>query len=167
MTNTIDLNFFLQRDEYYAAMEFYRLQRPGMSTDKKVGGILILLGAASWIVLGNLALSIALFITGVAVALLSHPLRAFAFRRRWERNPLFQAEQNLSFDEAGVYFKMGHVESNLPWTYYENWLESPDGFLLVYGETFNFFPKRTFTDPEAVETFRQLLNKQITRRRRD
>jgi hypothetical protein len=167
MTDTIDLNFFLQRDEYYAAMEFYRQQRPGLSTDKKVGGILILLGAASWIVLGNLPLSIALFFTGVAVALLSHPLRVLAFRQRWDREPLFRAEQTLSFDEQGIYFKMGYVCSNLPWTYYESWLESPDGFLLIYGETFNFFPKRTFTDAASIETFRQLLNKKITRRKRD
>ena len=165
MTNSIDLNFYLQSDEYYAAMEFFRQRRTGMSPDKAVGGILILLGAASWIVLGNLALSIALFITGVAVALLSHPLRARAFRTRWEREPLFQAEQTISFDEQGVYFKMGQIESNLPWTYYENWLESADGFLLVYGDTFNYFPKRTFTEVSAIEAFRQLIKTKIVRRK--
>ena len=115
--------------------------------------------------LGNLALSIALFITGVAVALLSHPLRARAFRTRWEREPLFQAEQTISFDEQGVYFKMGQIESNLPWTYYENWLESADGFLLVYGDTFNYFPKRTFTEVSAIEAFRQLIKTKIVRRK--
>lgn len=167
MTTSIDLNFFLQRDEYYAAMEFYRQQRTGLSTDKKVGGILILLGAASWIVLGNLPLSVALFVTGVAVALLSHPLRARGFRTRWEREPLFRAEQTLSFDDQGIAFKIGHVESNLPWTYYENWMESPNGFLLIYGESFNFFPKRTFADTHSIESFRQLLNKKITRSKRD
>ena len=161
MTNSIDLNFFLQRDEYYAAMEFYRQQRTGLSTDKKVGGILILLGAASWIVLGNLALSIAMFVTGGAVAMLSHPLRARAFRTRWEREPLFRSEQTLSFDEQGIAFRMGQIESNLPWTYYESWLESTAGFLLVYGETFNYFPKRVFSDEATLKRFREMVAKKI------
>jgi YcxB-like protein len=161
MTESIDLNFFLQRDEYYAAMEFHRQQRAGLSTDKKVGGILILLGAASWIVLGNVALSVALFVTGISVALLSHPLRARAFRTRWEREPLFRSEQTISFDDQSIYFRMGRVESNLPWTYYESWLESGDGFLLMYGDTFNFFPKRAFSDEAAVKRFREMIAKKI------
>jgi hypothetical protein len=161
MTDSINLNFFLQRDEYYGAMEFYRQQRTGLSTDKKVGGILILLGTASWIVLGNVALSIALFVTGIAVALLSHPLRARAFRTRWEREPLFRSEQTFSFDDQSIHFRLGHVESNLPWTYYESWLESNDGFLLVYGETFNYFPKRTFVDEAAIKRFREMIAKRI------
>ncbi len=164
MTESINLNFFLQRDEYYAAMEFHRRQRTGLSTDKKVGGILILLGAASWIVLGNVALSIALFVTGIAVALLSHPLRARAFRTRWEREPLFRTEQTISFDEQGIYFCLGRVESNLPWAYYESWLESADGFLLVYGETFNYLPQRAFPDEAALKRFREMLGKKITRK---
>ena len=161
MTESINLNFNLQRDEYYAAMEFHRQQRTGLSTDKKVGGILILLGAASWIVLGNIALSVALFVTGIAVALLSHPLRALAFRHHWEREPLFRTEQTISFDDQSIYFRMGHVESNLPWTYYESWLESAEGFLLVYGETFNFFPKRAFADESSIKRFREMIAKKI------
>jgi hypothetical protein len=165
MTESIDLNFFLQREEYYSAMEFLRQQRTGLSTDKKVGGILILLGAASWIVLGNIALSIALFLTGIAVALLSHPLRARAFRHRWEREPLFCSEQTISFDEQSIAFRMGHVESNLPWTYYESWHESADGFLLVYGETFNYLPKRAFRDEAALKQLREMFSKKIVRNR--
>ena len=161
MTTSIDLNFFLQRDEYYAAMEFFRQRRTGMSPDKAVGGILILLGAASWIVAGNLALSVALFVTGVAVALLSHPLRARAFRTRWEREPLFRAEQTLSFDEQSVGFRMGQFESNLPWTYYESWLENNEGFLLVYGDTFNYFPNRAFSDEATLKRFREMIAKKI------
>jgi YcxB-like protein len=161
MTESIDLNFFLQREEYYSAMEFHRQQKTGMSPDKAVGGILILLGAASWIVLGNVAMSIALFITGVAVALLSHPLRAQAFRTRWNREPLFSSEQVISFDEQGIYFKIGAFESNLPWTYYESWLESSDGFLLVYGDTFNYFPKRVFSDEAMIKRFREMIAKKI------
>ena len=164
MTESINLNFFLQREEYYAAMEFHRQQRTGFSTDKKVGGILILLGAASWIVLGNVALSIALFVTGIAVALLSHPLRARTFRNRWEREPLFRTEQMIAFDEQSISFRMGHVESNLPWTYYENWLESCDGFLLMYGDVFNYLPKRAFPDEATLKRLREMLGKKITRR---
>jgi hypothetical protein len=159
----IDLNFFLQCDEYYQALEFFRRQRASASADKLVGGLLILLGAVLWLVTGNGALFAIFLAVGVAVALTSAPLRRLLFQQKWTREPLFSAEHTVSADEQGVYFRMGQIESNLPWTYYESYLESADGFLLVYGDSFNFLPKRVFAGEPAIQRFRELLAKKLTK----
>lgn len=158
---SIDLNFFLQCDEYYQALEFFRRQRATASKDKLVGGLLILLGAALWLVTVSGALFAIFLVVGVAVALTSAPLRRLIFRQKWVREPLFSTEHKISANEQGVFFQMGQIESNLPWTYYESFLESTDGFLLVYGDSFNFLPKRVFAGDTAIQQFRGLLEKKL------
>jgi hypothetical protein len=156
-----DLNFFLQCDEYFQALEFFRRQRATASADKVVGGLLILLGVVLWLMTANGAL-FAIFLTvGIAVALTSAPLRRLLFQQRWAREPLFSAEHKILANEQGVFFKMGQIESNLPWTYYESFLESADGFLLIYGDSFNFLPKRVFGGESAIQQFRALLAKKL------
>jgi hypothetical protein len=158
---SIDLNFFLQRDEYYQALEFFRRQRATASADKLVGGLLILLGALLWLLTSSGALFAIFLAVGVAVALTSAPLRRLLFQQKWAREPLFSAEHKVSADEQGVFFQMGQVESNLPWSYYESFLESAEGFLLVYGDSFNLLPKRVFPGEPAVQQFRELLGKKL------
>ncbi len=59
---------------------------------------------------------------------------------------------------------MGHVESNLDWKYYQRMIESPDGFLLIYGDdSFNLFPKRAFAGEEMDHEFRALARKNLKR----
>ncbi|MBI1764132.1 MAG: YcxB family protein [Acidobacteria bacterium] len=159
---SIELNFFLQRDEYYAALEFFRNRRPNASADKLVGALLILLGGALWLVTGKGALFAIFLIVGLAVALLSAPLRRVLFNQKWAREPLFSTEHTIAADEQGVFFRMGQIESNLPWNYYESFLESRDGFLLVYGDSFNFLPKRVFAGETAQQQFRELMAKKLT-----
>ena len=160
---SIDLNFFLQCDEYYQALEYFRRQRASASADKLVGLLLTLLGAALWLVTGNGALFAIFLAVGIAVALTSAPLRRLLFQQKWEREPLFSAEHKILASEQGVYFRMGQIESNLPWSYYESFLETADGFLLVYGDSFNFLPKRVFGGETAIQQFRELLAKKLKR----
>lgn len=160
---SIELNYFLQRDEYYTALEFFRNQRPNASADKLVGGLLILLGAALWLVTGKGSLFVIFLVVGVAVAILSAPLRRVIFNQKWASAPLFSAEHFVAADEQGVYFRMGKIESNLPWTYYESFLESADGFLLIYGDSFNYLPKRVFAGEPALQQFRELIAKKLKR----
>jgi hypothetical protein len=161
MTMSIELNFFLQWNEYYAALEFFRRQRGSIPSDKVVGGLLMLLGVMIWLATGNGLLAVAFLAGGVAVALLSAPFRRMLFKQRWLREPLYSAEYKIAFGEQGVFFQMGAVESNLPWSYYESFLEVPEGFLLIYGEAFNFFPKRGFASETAIQEFRELIRKKL------
>lgn len=158
---SIELNYFLQRDEYYTALEFFRNQRPNASTDKLVGGLLILLGAALWLVTGKGSLFVIFLVVGMAVAILSAPLRRVIFNKKWASEPLFSTEHLVAADEQGVYFRMGRIESNLPWTYYESFLETADGFLLIYGDSFNYLPKRVFAGEAAQQQFRALIAKKL------
>lgn len=160
---SIELNYFLQRDEYYTALEFFRSQRPNASADKLVGGLLILLGAALWLVTGKGSLFVIFLIVGLAVAILSAPLRRVIFNQKWANEPLFSAEHFVAANEQGVFFRMGRFESNLPWTYYESFLETADGFLIIYGDSFNYLPKRVFASETAQQQFRELIAKKLKR----
>ena len=158
---SIELNFFLQWNEYYAALELFRRQRGTIPSDKVVGGLLMLLGGALWLIAGSGLLGVGFIAGGLAVALFSAPFRRLLFKQRWLNEPLYSTEHKIRFDEQGVFFQMGAVESNLPWSYYESFLEIPDGFLLIYGETFSFLPKRGFADEAAINQFRELIRKKL------
>jgi hypothetical protein len=158
---TIELNFFLQWYEYYAALELFRRQRATVPSDKVVGGLLMLLGIVVWLTTGNGLLGVAFLAGGLAVALLSAPARRLLFKQRWLREPLYSTEYKIAVAEQGVFFQMGAVESNLPWSYYDSFLEVPDGFLLIYGEAFNFLPKRGFANEAAINEFRELIRKKL------
>lgn len=160
---SIELNYFLQRDEYYTALETFRNQRPNASADKLVGTLLILLGAALWLVTGKGSLFVIFLVVGVAVAILSAPMRRLMFHHKWASEPLFSAEHTVAANDQGVFFRMGRFESNLPWTYYESFLESADGFLLIYGDSFNYLPKRVFAGEPALQQFRELIAKKLNR----
>jgi hypothetical protein len=125
----LNLRFFLDWQEYFAAQEFFRRQSADL--------------------LARVAL------------LVSKPLRRLAFHKRWQREPLFQQEHQVSFDHDGLYFRMGQIESNLPWPYYESFAESADGFLLIYGDSFNLLPKRVFADEVQINELRKLLAKNL------
>lgn len=158
---SIDLNYFLQRDEYYKALEFFRRQRATAPADIVVGGLLGLLGAALWLVTGKGALFVVFLVVGLAVAIMSAPLRRVLFNQKWAREPLFSTEHKVAVGEQGVFFKMGKYESQLPWTYYESFLESAEGFLLVYGDSFNYLPKRVFAGDTAIQQCRELMAKKL------
>ena len=89
-------------------------------------------------------------------------MRRWASKRKWNREPLYQTEHEIAFSDEGVYFRMGQIESNLVWHYYQRLVEGPDGFLLVYGnDSFNLLPKRAFTDDTLVQEFRALASKKL------
>ena len=158
---SIELNFSLGREEYYDALQFYRQKRGLAASDRVAGGLLVLLGGALWLVTGNGLWGAVFLLGGLAVAWLSAPLRKMLFASKWRREPLFHAEQLITVAEEGVFFRLGQFDSNLPWSYYESYLESPAGFLMIYGEAFNFFPKRSFTSEQALGQFRELIAKKL------
>jgi len=156
------IRFFLNWKEYFAAREFLRASRNSFAQEK-VGGVLLMVASALLYLFGysNLvafgALALGLIISfGIPV------IRRQALKRKWEREPLYQTEQTLSFSEEGIFLQMGNIESNLSWHYYRGLLESPDGFLLLScDEAFNFFPKRAFDGEIVINEFRALALKKL------
>jgi len=161
------INFFLQWEEYFAAQEFFRRNRGGILPEWIVGGLLILLGMVLAIV-GGLsifaadALLIAPFLVGMLVLFGAPFVRRWVSKRKWQREPLYQTEHEIAFSDDGVYFRMGKIESNLDWRYYQRVMESPEGLLLIYGQdSFNFLPKRAFVDERLMGDFRALAQKKL------
>jgi hypothetical protein len=156
------IRFFLNWQEYFAAQEFLRSDRNLIAPEKIIGGLLIVLSALGFffshlnpIAFGGLALGLAVLF-GVPAG------RLWASKRKWDREPLYHAEQLLSYGEEGVFLQMGNIESNLNWQYYRTVLESPDGFLLISGEdALNFFPKRAFGGESGINQFRHLAQKKL------
>ncbi|HKX32234.1 MAG TPA: YcxB family protein [Blastocatellia bacterium] len=158
----MNINFFLDWEEYLKAQEFFRQSRYSLAPEKMIGGGL-LAASALWFFLNNLNLLAAIGLPlGLAIIFAPPLLRRFSLKRKWRREPLYHTEHTVSFSEEGVNFLMGRVESNLRWNYYQRMLESPEGFLLIYGnDSFNLFPKRAFPNQEALATFRDLAAKKL------
>jgi hypothetical protein len=158
------INFYLNWEEYIAAREFFRRNRQNPAPEIFRGGAVILLGAILYItgdldvMAGVLALFGALIMFGTPV------LRKWTAKRRWDREPLFRTEHKVAAHPEGIHFQMDKFESNLVWKYYQSFLESPDGFLLIYGDdSFNFLPKRAFVDENTIDGFRALLTQKLKR----
>ena len=156
------INFFLQWEEYFAAQEFFRRRRRTFVPEWGWGGLLILLGVISLVLEAPGILAAGVVLIGLAMIFGASFIRRWASKRKWQREPLYHTEHEVSFSEDGVYFRMGQVESNLDWKYYQRLLESQDGLLLVYGDdSFNLLPKRAFTDEGLFNAFRALALKKL------
>lgn len=159
---TGSINFFLQWEEYFAAQEFFRRSRQSFLPDWGLGVLLVLLGLVLLFVSGLDIFAGAALLIGLAIVFGSPFFRRWASKHKWQREPLYQTEHQVAFGAEGVYFRMGQIESNLDWKYYQRLLESADGFLLIYGnDSFNLLPKRAFADEKLMQEFRALASKKL------
>ncbi len=151
------IHFFLQWEEYFAAQEFFRRNRQTVAPEWRAGAAFLLIGLILLFIEGMSVFAILALVIGVAVMILSPHARRWSSKRKWRREPLYETEHEVSFSENGVYFRMGVIESNLDWKYYQSVMESPNGLLMVYGnDSFNLLPKRAFADETLFSQFRSL-----------
>jgi hypothetical protein len=163
--NRMSINFFLNWEEYFAAQEFFRRSRSRLAPEHIAGGVMIALGAALFFAGDHNIAGIVTVILGAVVIVAGPLLRRSASRHKWNREPLYHTEHTVAANDDGVYFQMGKVESNLVWRYYQCFLESQDGFLLIYGgDSFNYLPKRAFAGPETIDQFRSLASSKLSGR---
>lgn len=156
------INFFLQWDEYFAAQEFFRRSRQAVAPEWLLSGVLFLVGLAMLFVEGMSLLAAVVLLVGAVVILTASSLRRWTSKRKWQREPLYETEHEVEFRDDGVYFRMGVIESNLDWKYYQRVMESPNGLLMVYGNySFNFLPKRAFPNDQLLDEFRNLANRNL------
>jgi len=156
------INFFLQWEEYFAAQEFFRRNRQTIAPEWVAGGMLLLIGMLLLFVEGMSVFAILALLIGVATVILAPQFRSWSSKHKWRREPLYQTEHEVSFSDEGVYFRMGVIESNLDWKYYQRVMESPNGLLMVYGnDSFNLLPKRAFSDENLFDHFRSLATKHL------
>ena len=156
------INFFLQWEEYFAAQEFFRRSRQSVAPEWLAGGALLLVGLAMLFVEGLSWLAAVVLVVGALVILAAPLIRRWASKRKWQREPLYETEHEVSFRDEGVYFRMGVIESNLDWKYYQRVMESPNGLLMVYGnDSFNLLPKRAFANDQLLDQFRSMATKNL------
>ncbi len=163
---TESIKFILSWEEYFAAQEFFRRSNQSntqaITSEWIVGGLLVLAGVALLFFDGLGFLATGLMLLGLGLIFITPLVRRWASNRKWRREPLYQSEHEVAFSEEGVYFRMGVIESNLDWKYYQRVIESPDGLLLVYGDdSFNLLPKRAFADEKQIIVFRALAEKNL------
>lgn len=162
LTMTESIKFYLTWEEYFAAQEFFRRQHQSIAPEWVAGVLLILAGAALLFFDGLGVFAIAVMLLGGVVIVAGPQVRRLASNRKWRREPLFETEHEVAFSDAGVYFRMGIIESNLDWKYYQQVMESPEGLLLVYGnESFNLLPRRAFADERLLNEFRSLATQNL------
>lgn len=162
------INFFLSWKEYFSAQEYFRSDRYQLAPERVAGGVMMTISAL-WFFLDNLDLRAVIgLVIGLLIVFGLPLIRRFSWKRKWEREPLYRSEHEVSYSEEGIRYLMGHVESNLDWKYYQRMLESPEGFLLIYGdETFNLLPKRAFANDEMINQFRKLAGAKLSHRQQD
>src|SRR5262245_4703956 len=107
------INFLLDREEYFAAQEFFLYNRSRLTPEYLQGGVLILVGAVLFSMGDHALLPASAMLLGLGVIFFTPYVRRWAFRRKWDREPLFQTPHEVSASEDGVYFRMGIIESNL------------------------------------------------------
>ncbi|MBK9705617.1 MAG: YcxB family protein [Acidobacteria bacterium] len=156
------IRYHLGWEDYFSAKEFFREQHYSMPPERVVGGLLMLAGAL-WFLLGNLNLQAVIPLSlGLIIFFGAAFFRRLAARRKWDKEEFYRAEHIVSFSDEGVHYLMGSIESNLDWKYYQRFLESPDGFLLIYGEdSFNLIPMRAFEDRKMIDEFRSLAIRKL------
>ncbi len=158
------IDFFLKWEEYFAAQEFFRRSRGGLSSESVFGLSLFLLGLLLVFIEGAGWVAICAIVLGLVVIFSAPLVRRLTSKIHWDREPLFQTRHRVAASDEGVYFQMGEIESNLDWRYYQRLLESPTGFLLVYGgDSFNYLPKSAFADDEQIDRFRALAARKLRR----
>lgn len=156
------IRFHLGWEDYFSAKEFFREQHYSMPPERLLGGLSMLAGAL-WFLLGKLNLLALIPLSVGLIIFFGAPFfRRLAARSKWEKEPLYHSEHIVSLSDECVHYLLGSIESNLDWKYYQRFLESPDGFLLIYGEdSFNLIPMRAFEDRKMIDEFRSLAIRKL------
>lgn len=152
----LDVRFYLTWQEYFTAERFLLRQRQLVAPEQLFGAALVLLALTLLIAVGFKWFEPLMVSAGV-VLMLTPLIRKGGLRRRWQREPLLREEHVIAFSKSRIHYLMGEVESDLPWSYFEHWIESAEGFLLITGEdVFNLIPKRAFANAGEAGRFRAL-----------
>lgn len=159
---TESIKFFLTWEEYFAAQEFFRRNHQALAPEWVVGGLLMLASIVLMLIDGMGVFSAIVIVLGLIVLFAGPLVRRWASSRKWRREPLYEMEHEVAFGEDGVYFRMGVIESNLDWKYYQRVMETQDGLMLVYGnDSFNLLPRRAFASEKLFNEFRAIAMKRL------
>lgn len=106
-------------------------------------------------------LATAVMIAGILLILVTM-LRYFIWRRAFRDTPKYMREIHVKFTDASIHVESAEGVSDLNWSYYREYLETPESFLLFIAKhTFSVIPKSAFEDAPMQERFRVLLQSRL------
>ena len=82
----------------------------------------------------------------------------------WQARPLLGRECEVRTTDAGVEIRQGAAHGTLPWRELTRLREDARTLLLIFGRARFGIPKRAFSSPEAVDSFRSLVAARIAGR---
>ncbi len=83
-------------------------------------------------------------------------------RNAWEGNPSLQLHTTFEADESGIKFNDTQTQAAQQWSTVRRIVETPNLFCLYLSKTSaRMIPKRAFSSPEAVDEFRNLLERHL------
>ena len=162
MTESVEANFTITRDEYVRAMRRCYKTKLRWKRDL-VGGVVALgagiyclqtstlLPALDWLLVlaGGLMLTLLMY----AFFLLPHMIY------RWQ--PKLKSEYRLRFGDTGIAFQTDDIDAQLKWTMYHSWMRDAEFYLLYHGKRdVSVIPRRALKD-DADKNLGELLRKHI------
>lgn len=161
--DSLFLNFFVSWREYAAAeRELNRVTR--LSPNSLIAAVVFLIAGVVCYALSTPWWLTTLAFTGSILNLCVPFFRALGIRMRWNREQLLRCEHRVWFSDDGLKYELGGIESELCWSYFQRWLETSQGFLLIYGgDVFSLIPKSAVTKVCPPETFRNFLASHLPR----
>ena len=77
---------------------------------------------------------------------------------RFKTNPKFRETHTVVFTEEGMSFEMKGIKSDIDWSFYENFMESENTILLVYGKgQYSVIPKSAFKQDD-LDSLKKILS---------
>ncbi len=162
MTESVEANFTITRDEYVRAMRRYYKNKLQWKRDL-VGGIVALgagiyclqtstlLPALAWLLV--LAGCFMLTLLMYAIFLLPHMI--------YRSQPKLKSEYRLRFRDEGIGFQTDDIDAQLKWTIYHSWMRNAEFYLLYQGKRdVSVIPRRAIKD-DADKNLGELLRKHI------
>jgi hypothetical protein len=160
-TENLTLQFNYTEAEYVSAVQSYYNRLLHVKTYIIGVSILVLAGLWWWLYTGE---QMVLFGLSAFALLVVRPLIFYCFspRSHFRRKPRLRDTQLLSCSEDGIELKTGNLNSQLKWQVYRQAYETPQFYLLFYGEQlFTIIPKRVFANVDQEARFRELLKRKI------
>jgi hypothetical protein len=170
MSEALAIAFTYTEAEYTDAVRLYHRRTgrgPNRFLDAGVAVATFALGAFMWAQEGYSLLRLSLMVLSVLFLGILAALHWVVPRIWFRRDPKFQDEYQLRFDERGLYFNTRNMDSQIDWDFYQQVIEDGKFFLLVFGKNqFTVVPKRAFANAGEIERFRALVSRFNTLARR-
>jgi hypothetical protein len=164
---TIELEYLPKLKDYFEAYSLYESKTVLRKLDKIVSISLIIFGIlilSASIINGFKVMNIIFAIIFIIIGVLDF-LGFIAFEKiiilvQFKNNKKLKYLQKIRFSENGLEYETQGVRSTIEWTFYQNYYEGKNVFILIYGKRqYSVIPKNEFKN--RLDDFRKLLNGKI------